>query len=168
MAATNEFHDACDAVGVALPRPVPDHDTTSAHPTFCPLLPPHRSGHRVGTIESAYAFGTGAAGLWRPELLRSLRCRVVALALEVGGRRLLARCNARAVPQAANPAAIAAYTTYFERLPSSAKGILDAGDGGKRVMRPELRQLTHASAAGMLGRWREGWARQCAIARAAW
>ena len=60
-----------------------------------------------------------------PELMRSQRCRLVVLALEVGGRwspeasqfvRLLARCRARAVPRPLRPATIAAFTSRWSAL----------------------------------------------------
>ena len=60
-----------------------------------------------------------------PELMRSQRCRLVVLALEVGGRwspeasqfvRLLARCRARAVPRPLRPATIAAFSSRWSAL----------------------------------------------------
>ena len=84
---------------------------------------PRRHGRRTQGV--ALRIARRAKEHTYPELLRSPRCRLVALALEVGGRwsseaalfvRLLARCRARSSPPALRAASAAAFSARWSAL----------------------------------------------------
>ena len=137
-----------------------EHSSLST-PPLCPLSMPVelRAGTSGSTVPPLCALPAGLRNAPTPSL-RSQRCRLVVLALEVGGRwsskaaqfvRLLAR---RAVPRPLRPATIAAFTSRWSTFGASLLGLSLTGTANVDGDQPLLSEVLSST---RFDAWTRAW-----------